>query len=300
MVLWLNKHSLLALSFLFLGLSVYSQQEPERVSEKDYKDPEQFEKFYKRRKLIAAWQINELKTGALVVKLKTDKLLIDALLKDGNTRLAEQKRLEVLARNINISKAYRNSYKFSKVYFIYSNQYDSLLKGVRSHIFLDTNLTIDPNIVMTESFYLMAETDNLYNSSIGFVPEDSARFEVERGNPSRTNVPIVLKNKYGHQLKRPFPFTEGAGWVLTNKDPKVYISINGIPIPFYIKENGSGKVKEYYMFEGRPMMLTIPKAFTYRWLSVAVENLNNSLESFYRESPKPDATKIALVKPFLY
>lgn len=285
---------------MVLGFSLTSQEEPERTSEKDYKDPEQFEKFYRRRKLIAAWHINELKTGALVVKLKTDKILIDALLKDGNKRLAEQKRLEALARNINISRAYRSNYKFSKVYFIYSHSHDSLLKGIRSHVFLDTNLTPDPNIIMTENFYLIAETDNLYNSSIGFVPEDSARFEVERGNPSRTNVPIVLKNKYGHQLKRPFPFTEGAGWVLTNKDPKVYVTINGVPIPFYIKENGSGKVKEYHVYEDRPMMLTIPKAFTYRWLSVAVENLNNSLENFYRESPKPNASQIVLVKPFLY
>ncbi|MBL7931391.1 MAG: hypothetical protein JNL60_05800, partial [Bacteroidia bacterium] len=179
----------------------------EKPGEKDYKDPEQFDKFYKRRKMISAWQINKLKEGALVIRLKTNKLLIDALQKEGKDELAEQKRMEALGINKNISRAFRKNYTFSKIYFIYSSSSDTLLKGARSNIFLDSNLVVDPNLTMNESFYLICEGDYVYNSSIGFVPEDSARFQTERGNPT-VEAPIVVKNKYGHQLKRPFPFSE--------------------------------------------------------------------------------------------
>ena len=80
MVLRLNKQVLLLLLCTCM-LASFSQTEPvtEKPTEKDYKDPEQFKKFHKRSKIVSAWQINQLKTGALIVKLKTNKFLIEGL-----------------------------------------------------------------------------------------------------------------------------------------------------------------------------------------------------------------------------
>lgn len=289
----LNK-KIIAFIFFLLGSFLFSQVGVEPPVYSDYKDPEQHKKFYKRRKIVSEWQINQLKEGALVVKLKTNKILIEALSKRGDSRMAEKIRLEALARNLNITRAYNNKYNFSKVYFIYSTYADSLLKGARSHIFLDSTLVIDTNIIMREHFYLIAETDNIYNSSIGFVPEDSAKFISEKGSKTTTEAAIVLKNKYGHQLKKPFPY-------LSYEFPfrkAIYnqlITINAVPILF-----NADKKQTTYLFEGKPLELIIPADFTYTIFSYYVDLLNDNLHQYFRESPKPDATKIALVKPFLY
>lgn len=302
MALRLNKQILLWLLCIcaLVSFSQTTESASEKPGEKDYKDPEQFDKFYKRRKMISAWQINKLKEGALVVKLKTNKFLIEALEKEGNKAMAEQKRLEMLAVNLNISRAFRANYKFSKLYFTYTTYGDSLLNGKRSGIFLDSTLKIDPSITMNESFYLVSESDALYNSSIGFVPEDSAKKVVEQGNPTLSDVPIVLKNKYGHQLKRPFPFYAKNDLIpASNNGFKTYIFINGIPLPFYIgfKTDKNG---EPYVYMGSDLYLTIGKSYTYPRLSEAVSNLDSDLEGYYRSTRAPDADKYPEIKPFLY
>ncbi len=300
MVRLLNKK--LAGSFLLLLFSALASlaQVDDKSGEKDYKDPEQFDRFYKRRKIVAAWQINKLKDGALVVKLKTNNHLLEALKRDGNTVLAEQKRLENLAVNLNMSRAFRNNYNFSKIYFIYSNYGDSLLKGKRSGIFLDSALNIDPSITMTEPFYIISESDALYNSSIGFVPEDSANKVVEQGSPTLANVPIVLKNKYGHQLKRPFPFYAKNDLVpASNNGFKVYVLINGVPIPFYLGLK-TDKKDEPYMYMGNKLYLKFDKSYSYPRLSEAVSNLNDELEDLYKRARMPNVERYPEVKPFLY
>lgn len=300
MVLPLNRILVVLLFLLnFSFFQAFSQIE-EKPGEKDYKDPEQFDKFYKRRKLVAAWQINQLKKGALVVKLKTNKYLLDALNKDGNTLLAEQKRMENLAMNLNISRAYRKNYNFSKLYFIYSNYGDSLLNGKRSGIFLDSTLAIDPSIVMTDTFYILSESDGLYNSSIGFVPEDSARKVIEQGSPTLSNVPIVLKNKYGHQLKRPFPYYAKNDLIPASSNGfKTYVPINGVAVPFYMGLK-TDKKDEPYMYQGKKIYLTLEKSYSYPRLSEAISNLNDELEELYRRARTPNLEKYPEIKPFLY
>jgi hypothetical protein len=301
MALTLNKRTLLFVLIVLMAFSVFSQEEPEHYGGKDYKDPDQHDRFFRRRKLVGAWQINQLKTGALVVRLKTNKTLIDALRKNGNEVLAEKKRLETLAMNLNISRAFRTNYDFSKVYFIYSNSSDSLLNGARSNIFLDTNLSVDPSIVMNEKFYLLAERDYIYNSSIGFVPEDSAKVQVEAGNPT-TQAGIVVKNKYGHQLKKPFPYNAYLIGVLKSIYYSVVV-IHGKEITFNVENPvgiGSGdKIK--YDYNGKPLILAIPKDFTYDVYSVYVSNLNSNFYQYYRENRSPESNKYFKdCKPFLY
>lgn len=292
--------------FLFvccLFASVCFSQNAEDIHRpKDYKNKEEFERFYKRRKAIGNWQVNQLKKGALVVRLKTDKMLVEALLKEGNKTLADIKRLEMAAVNINTMKAYLKSYTFSKVYFIYSSSSDSLLRGARSGIFLDTTLNVDSSITMTENFYLLAERDYAYNSSIGFVPEDSARFEVEKGNPIK-EMAVVVKNKYGHQLKKPFPYEAHDKIDLKKTALYVtYVTINGVSYPFNVgNKTLGGKNEVHTTINGEKATLTIPKNLTYEKMWITIDNFNNELNRYYQSSPPvPDDRISTDVKPFLY
>jgi hypothetical protein len=276
----------------------------------DYKDPKQFEKFGKRRAVVGSWQINQLKTGALVVRLKTNKKLIDALKKDGNNDMAAEKEREQYAINKHTMFAYMDFMKFCKVYFIYSNSSDSLLGGTKKGIFLDTNLVVDPRIEMKEKFYMIAERDYAYNSSIGFVPEDSAKLVVEKGNPTK-EMAIVIKNKYNQQVKAPFPYcikekstvdayynlpinsvtTPDRGMIIVFPVNKTYIADLKDPA----KKNKEAKHND------NQTTVKVPVELTYERIAAAVDQLNDYLVEYYRANPNPDIDRMDPgIRPFLY
>lgn len=310
MGLSLNKITgILLLAFAF---NLVNAQEKSSVFDpEDYKDANQFEKFRKRKNVIAAWQINELKEGAIVVRLKTNKKLIDALKTQGKNELALEKEKEQYAINKNTLYAYRDYLTFCKVYFINSNSTDSLLNGARTGMFLDSNLNVDPSITLTEKFFLIAERDYAYNSSIGFVPEDSARKVVEEGNPVR-EMAIVLKNKYSHQLKGPMPyFIKEKNFldatfdfpitVLTTPEGKTTFSFQVNKTYFEdIKGKNQGKQALTTVLPANSKV-KLKKQFSYEKISIAVDQLNDNLNYFYKHSAKPDLNKIEPeVKKFLY
>lgn len=262
---------------LFISVCGFSQKgsEADHVFRPEaYKDEAQFSNFYKRRHAVSKWQINQLKNGALVVRLHNNKTLIESLKKMGKADLAAQKEYEMMAINKNIVMAFTRYYTFSKVYFFFSNHSDSLLKGARSGIFLDTNLVVDPKIEMKESFYLLAEKDMSYNSSIGFVKEDTARFIKETGNASK-ECAMVIKNKYGHQLKDPFPFFVISRSV-TPGTPVVNVMIGGVIVP--VKVEKKHRLERHYAY---------------------VISLNKNLFGFYNQNKDYEVSD-AEVKPFLY
>ncbi len=241
----------------------------------DYKDGEQFKHFKSRRETISKWQINQLKSGALVVRLKTNHLLIDALKKSGQNDLATQKSNEVYIANRALVRAYSLYYTFSKIYFMYGTNSDALLNGGRSGIFLDSNLNVDPTIVMNEKYYLIAEDDYSYSSSIGFVREDSAKFAKEAGTGAQECV-IVVKNKYNHQLWHPFPYRVALRGS-TTATVKVY------------EKNSSGAT-----ISGE-----INKARTYKKVMAYVKYFNSNLNDFYNSCKGYEVTDPD-IKPFLY
>ena len=301
---WLNRLFTFSIVLFFSCPFLLSQERNETDEKyKDYKDKQQFEKFYKKRRLVGAWQINQLKNGALVVRLKTKNLLISSLLKSGDVDKAEKVRLENRAVNISIVRAYLKNYNFSKIYFIYSHSGDSLLRGIRQNIFLDSTLNLEPKIKMEEKFYLMAETDIIYNSSIGFVKEDTARFVKEEGSHTDVECPIVIKNKYGHQLKRPFPFSSPVRLVLEKVEYETEILLEGTNVPFnvggLIRLPGGREVA--HKINGKPVELYIPQEYTFKRFSIWVDNLNEDLKYYYRASSHDiDENKDPEIKPFLY
>ena len=64
--------------FTLIALYVVDELSYDRYNEKDYKNPEEHEEFRKRRLLVSAWQINELREGALIVRLQSGTMLLKA------------------------------------------------------------------------------------------------------------------------------------------------------------------------------------------------------------------------------
>lgn len=312
MALLLNRPFCFSVTLLFAWAISFSQKVAENTvrNTKDYKDTEQHEKFNKRCQLVGAWQINKLKEGALVVRLKTNSLLIEALRSSGKDKLAREKELETFAINKNTMFAYMDKLTFCKVYFIYSNFSDSLLHGARDGIFLDTNLCVDPAIHMNEDFYLLAERDYGYNSSIGFVPEDSAAKCVESGNGVKI-MAVVLKNKYGHQLKSPMAWriperSSNATFlhpITATEKPDghlaIYFYVNKNYLKNYYDKNNKGS--DYLMGVKGNANVELKKQETYEKIAAAIEQLNDNLKEYLQRTPPPEESKMPPdVRPFLY
>lgn len=297
----LNKF--LSILFFICTFNLVAQEQNngvEAADYEDYKDHDQHERFYKRRKLIGAWQINQLRKGALIVRLKTNQMAIKGLIAQGNTQAANKLEAETFAINKNTMFAYLDNFTFCKVYFIPSNFSDSLLNGAKSGIFLDTNLLVSPSIEMAESFYLLAERDYSYNSSIGFIPEAEARSVQEKGNPSKP-MAIVLKNKYGHQLKNPFPYQINER-TSSGSQVEPIIGANGIGFVFYINRRPPSEIPLDPKRKSKtPNTVTLPKNLTYAKLSEYVSYLNSNLKTYYQKTPPPEPSRIPEdVRPFLY
>lgn len=303
MVQWLNKILLL---FLLLPFAVLAQDD--KSGEQDYKDKDQHERFLRRRKAVAAWQINKLrKSGAIVVRLRSNQLAINGLLKSGKKDEALRLAAQTFAINKNTMMAYIENFSFCKVYFIYGNASDSLLKGHRKGFFLDTNLQANDAIEMTESYYILAERDYVYNSSIGFVPESQALSVTEKGNAIK-QMAIVLKNKYGHQLKNPMPHEvrENSSVAEYNEPYTATLLPNGqISVNYIVNRRGADSLQKELPVVARKKnpagFISIPKYFMYFKLAEAVSQLDADLRYFYQRSPAVEDDKILPeVKPYLY
>jgi hypothetical protein len=246
-----------------------------------------------------------------VVRLRNNRLLIDELNKSGNKALAKQKIMEQYAMNKNTMMAYIDHFDFCKVYFMYSNSSDSLLNGHRKGIFLDTTLAINPNIELKETFYLIAERDYAYNSTIGFVKEDSARLVKETGTAVRM-MAVVLKNKFFHQLKAPFPYLIKEKnfmdadldfpMAVTETDSSLQLQYTVNKTYFAeLAANPKNKASVTVLEKDNIKVVHVKKQFTYEKVADAVVLLNESLERFYNQSPRINAKKLdPKFAPYLY
>ncbi len=268
------------LFYCFLFISAFSLAQSGTSKVPEYHNKEQFKKFKKRANTVAAWQIQNLRFGALVVRLQNNQRKVDALKKAGQIDLANEVIASTQFYNKLMMRVYTKELKFCKVYFIYAQLSDSLLNGARTGIFLDSTLNVNPAINMTQNFYVIAEKDYVYNSSIGFVREDTARYVKETGNRT-IDVAVVLKNKYGHQLKQPFPVFVKRAFL---KSSSVYEAKETIQV--------SPNVFKEFSF-------LISKDVTFEKQSAYVMQLNTDLNLFYNKSQGTQINDPA-IKPFLY
>jgi hypothetical protein len=201
----LNKYILLLFLFRISFFTIAQDEGVKKPVYKDYKSDTTYARFNKLKNKVAYAQINLLKTGALLVRLKTNKKAINKFKAVGNIDMATQMQQETDLENKIIMSAYRKEFNFCPVYFFYSECSDSVRHNAISGIFVDTLLNVNPNIVCNATFFLIAEQDDLRNSSLGLIPESLAKSSVEGGSYER-NAGIVIKNKYFFQLHKPFPY----------------------------------------------------------------------------------------------
>ena len=71
----------------------------------------------KQRNYSAKKQINQLKDGALLVRLKTKKNTISALRKIGKSKLADEIEKKQSEYNLNIITAFKTNFDFCPTYF---------------------------------------------------------------------------------------------------------------------------------------------------------------------------------------
>ena len=103
-----------------------------------------------------SYMLRNLKSGSLVVRLKTNQKSVDAYRRAGKIYVAERIETERRNQNLKLYWAFRNHFTFCKVYFIYAHETQRFLDGERG-IFLDRELNHDTSIVFTDSEYIFCE-----------------------------------------------------------------------------------------------------------------------------------------------
>lgn len=272
----------ITLCLLILLVFNASAQEEEGVKSPkytDYKSDTSYTNFSDLRFKVARAQIAALKNGgALLVRLKTNDKAIRSLKAAGNMDLAVQLERETMLNNQIIMASYLLEFKFCPVYFFFSSESDSVKHQKLQGILLDTTLTQNASITCNAPFYLIAESDNLYNSSLGIVKESLAPISSERGNVIR-RVRIVIKNRYFIQLHKPFPY-------------------------FQIKGNSGGEITATQLQEKGLVTIfnSISKDGNYlkefKNFRACVNNFNSKLESFYKKNPSGSVSPE--IKEFVY
>jgi hypothetical protein len=156
---------------------------------------------------IAYQQIKDLKTGALVVRLKTNDKSVLAYRQSGRNEIADRMVADRATMNRKIITAFRSFLDFCPVYFIYTKNTDDLKTG-KNGIFLNDTLAIDTSIYIKENFYLLAE----YGSVMANERVDEYHYKGVYTTQESSSVvgqsALVMLDTSNIQLKEPFPFYE--------------------------------------------------------------------------------------------
>ena len=190
--------------FLFFTQKNAFTQEITVVSPHNYSS-EKPNNYYKIRRLEAEKNIDNLKDGALLVRLKTRSKSLKAYEKAGAHSLVKKMKKTQNAENQLIIDLFNEHFNFCPVYFFYTDDTELLLADQQEGIFLNDNLKKDKNIVLDKDFFLIAEFGVLLEEKVW---ADSL---LEAANQNKIyqhqvlNKVIVIKDKNLEQLKRPFP-----------------------------------------------------------------------------------------------
>lgn len=178
--------------------------------------------------------IRALKEGALVVRLQSRSMAIQQLRNSGNGETAELIIKSQREENREIVSAFRQSFNFCTVYFIYADSTEAWLSGNRSGYFLNDSLDVNPSIAMKEPFSLLAEKGTPHQS----VAYDETQPNQESSERGYLSSAIVIYDQRLRLLKDPFPFyaQEPFPQSLTSSNWKVKVeALNKKLISFYSK-----------------------------------------------------------------
>lgn len=116
-------------------------------------------------KISASTLINGLKQGGLLVRLKTSENAIKILNARGRTKEAENLKAKQFAKNMEVYRAFKDKYKFGKIYFFYSTHSNEVKTGLPSGIFLDSTLQPDTSIKLNGTNFYVAEIGDIQSEA---------------------------------------------------------------------------------------------------------------------------------------
>lgn len=173
----------------------------------------------------ASTVLRELKHGSLIVRLKTNQKSVDAYRKAGKENVARQIEEDRKDQNLKMYWAFKNQFKFCKVYFIYAHETMKLLNGEKG-IFLNEKLEKDSTIIFSDTTFVICE----YGSAQPFSDFKAGPFEnqnagrssmagssestlsrkdslpIKNSTATATTSGLVLSDKNLQQMGRPFPY----------------------------------------------------------------------------------------------
>lgn len=160
-------------------------------------------------------QIEQLHSGALLVRLQTRKSSIEALRKIGKDELADKKQSEQNEHNKEIIKAFKEDFDFCPVYFFFSDFSDKVRNDEIDQVeFLNENLEHDPSIQMNENSFLTAEVSNIKQDTAKYlsnqrsaVTKDGLKTQNQYygGSAQGFGALIIMSDQF-IQLSKPFPY----------------------------------------------------------------------------------------------
>jgi hypothetical protein len=160
--LYLNNMRLLSIFLCFVPLLVLGQSSKE----------------------VSVEHLQNLKNGALLVRLPTAQNKIKSLLDIGLEKQANKVAREQQLENIKVFLAFKSAYDFSKVYFFYNLSSESIQNGNFKGHLLNENLEPDPNVDYSGPYYI-AEFDVIQTTGLSA---------------------LVIKDKNFNLLQKPFPY----------------------------------------------------------------------------------------------
>lgn len=172
--------------------------------------------FRKQMRVLTKEQINQLKSGALFVRLQTKKNSITALRKIGREKIADKMEREQKNYNLKIVSAFKTNFNFCPTYFFFSDYSQNIReKQFDKVIFLTDSLLPDTTIKFKESNFLTAEFGTIEQDTAKYFSHNSyesdgnwslKRVESYYGGPNTGFGALIIKSDQLIQLRGPFPY----------------------------------------------------------------------------------------------
>jgi hypothetical protein len=178
----------------------------------------------------AKTHIQNLKSGVLLVRLRTSEKAINSLEKAGNEQMAATLKRRQEAENKRLIAAFQQHFKFCPVYFFFSTHSENIKTGNYSGGFVNENLEPVAEPQITDRNYYVAEITDL------------EQFRPEPDDPNASNnaevsfKALVLRDNDFHQLNKPFPYFIKASQNIPPRkrsEPEMVVLLNDNLASFY-------------------------------------------------------------------
>lgn len=172
--------------------------------------------FRKQNVSISKEQINQLKNGALLIRLKTKMNSIAALKKIGKNKLAAKVEKNQADYNLSIISAFRANFNFCPTYFFFSGFSTNIReRQFNKVVFLNDSLLPDTTLKFKKTSFLTAEFGTIQQDTAKYFShysyEPNAKLSVKRvknyyGGPNMGFAALIINSDKFVQLRRPFPY----------------------------------------------------------------------------------------------